>query len=194
MARCRHVKSVMRWPSLLRNYITLAEMPTLHIGLFSHCDPCFGLASDSQRRMDMGRAAPALEVSAEERGELERLIRRHATAQQIAPRAHDPSFGRGPEGWRDRRAPRCLAQNGERAGAPARTPRPRRGSARAMPRAPGHRQGSSRSRLAPSSPWPVRRLKAAACLSPIGASGRSPTKRRDGASSIGSHSARSGVF
>ena len=35
----------------------------------------------------MGRAAPALEVSAEERGELERLIRTHATTQQIAPRA-----------------------------------------------------------------------------------------------------------
>ena len=35
----------------------------------------------------MGRAAPALEVSAEERGELERLIRTHATAQQIALRA-----------------------------------------------------------------------------------------------------------
>ena len=37
--------------------------------------------------MDRGRAAPALEVSAEERGELERLIRRHGTAQQIALRA-----------------------------------------------------------------------------------------------------------
>ena len=35
----------------------------------------------------MGRAAPALEISAEERGELERLIRTHGTAQQIALRA-----------------------------------------------------------------------------------------------------------
>ena len=35
----------------------------------------------------MGRAAPALEVSAEERGEPERLIRAHGTARQIAPRA-----------------------------------------------------------------------------------------------------------
>ena len=35
----------------------------------------------------MGRAVPALEVSAEERGELERLIRTHGTAQQIALRA-----------------------------------------------------------------------------------------------------------
>ena len=35
----------------------------------------------------MGRAAPALEVSAEERGELERLIRTHGTTQQIALRA-----------------------------------------------------------------------------------------------------------
>ena len=35
----------------------------------------------------MGRAAPALEVSAEERCKLERLVRTHGTAQQIALRA-----------------------------------------------------------------------------------------------------------
>ena len=129
----------------------------------------------------MGRAVPALEVSAEERGELERLIRTHGTAQQIALRARMILLSA--EGlkigeitarlgvWR-----KTVSQWRKRWRSGPDTSAEARKRLSDAPRS-GHRQGSSRSKLAPSLPWPVRRLKAAACLSPIGASGRSPKSR-----------------